>query len=304
MADSYTVAALYKFAALPDYRDLRAPLLGMCETLDVCGTLLLAREGINGTVAGAPDAIARLMDYLRADPRLTDLDIKYSHAAERPFHRLKVRLKKEIVTMGVDGIDPTTRVGTYVEPADWNALISDPTVTVIDTRNDYEVGLGTFRGARDPKTDSFRDFPDWVEANRDDITPRVAMFCTGGIRCEKASAYMLEAGFDEVFHLKGGILRYLETQRPEDSLWEGECFVFDNRVAVGHGLAESDAKLCHSCRLPLTPDLLEHPAYERGVSCPFCADSLTEARRASLRERQTQVDLASQRGERHIGRKS
>ena len=301
----WRVAALYRFAPLHDYRELREPLLGMCELLGLCGTLLLAEEGINGTVAGRGGAVDRLMDYLRADPRLADLDVKYSTAAERPFHRMKVRLKKEIVTLGQPGTDPNRKVGTYVEPEDWNALITRPDVTLIDTRNHFEVGLGTFRSALDPRTESFRDFPGWVKSNRDKISkPKVAMFCTGGIRCEKASSWMLENGFEEVYHLKGGILRYLETQGEADSLWEGDCFVFDNRVAVGHGLAESPVTQCHSCRLPLRDADREHPDYEEGVSCAHCADSLTEARRSALRERQKQVELASRRGELHVGRKA
>ena len=302
---SWRVAALYRFAELPEYAELRAPLLGMCEMLDMCGTLLLAREGINGTIAGKGDSVDTLIAYLKADPRLADLDVKYSTAVERPFHRMKVRLKKEIVTLGQPAADPNAIVGTYVEPQDWNALITDPDVTVIDTRNDFEVGLGTFKGALDPETESFRDFPAWVEANRDKLdTPKIAMFCTGGIRCEKASSWMLQNGFDDVYHLRGGILRYLETQDEGDSLWEGDCFVFDNRVAVGHGLAETPVTQCHSCRLPLREADREHPDFEDGVSCAHCADTLTEERKSSLRERQKQVKLASRRGELHVGRKA
>ena len=301
----WTVAALYKFASLPDYRNLRDPLAHMCELFGIQGTLLLAREGINGTIAGGETAISDLVAFLQADPRLHDLDVKYSTAAERPFNRMKVRLKREIVTLGVDGIDPNAVVGTYVEPEDWNALITDPDVTLIDTRNDYEVAIGTFEGAVDPETESFRDFPAWVEANRDRITtPKVAMFCTGGIRCEKASSWMLQNGFEDVYHLKGGILKYLETQNRDESLWQGDCFVFDQRVAVGHGLEESDIGICHGCRVPVTPQDQQSNAYERGVSCPNCIDELTDERQASLRERQRQIDLASQRGELHIGRKA
>jgi UPF0176 protein len=303
-ASVWTVAALYKFAPLPDYRALREPLYDLCEMLGICGTLLLAEEGINGTVAGSESAIADLIGFLQADPRLNDLEVKYSTASEKPFIRLKVRLKKEIVTLGVEGIDPNERVGTYVDPADWNALISDPDVTLIDTRNDYEVALGTFEGALDPKTESFREFPDWVETHRDAIkTPKVAMFCTGGIRCEKASAWMLENGYDEVYHLKGGILKYLETQAEEESLWNGDCFVFDQRVAVGHGLEESGLQSCYGCRMPLTPDDLRSNAYEAGVSCPHCIEDLSPERKARFRERQHQITRASQRGEIHLGRK-
>jgi len=301
----WTVAALYKFAPLFDYRALKAPLYDLCDMVGICGTLLLAEEGINGTVAGSEAAIAELIEFLKADPRLSDLEVKYSSAAQKPFIRLKVRLKKEIVTLGVDGVDPNKTVGTYVEPAEWNALIRDPDVTVIDTRNDYEVALGSFEGAIDPKTESFREFPDWVESHRESIqTPKVAMFCTGGIRCEKASSWMLENGYDEVYHLKGGILKYLETQPQEDSLWNGDCFVFDQRVAVGHGLEESELKSCYGCRKPLSPEHLKSNAYEMGVSCPFCIDTLSGDRRRRLRERQRQITYASQRGEIHLGRKS
>ena len=300
----WRVAALYAFAPLPDYQALKPPLAGMCGHLGLCGTLLLASEGINGTVAGSHSAIDDIIAYLRADPRLADMDVKYSTATERPFHRMKVRLKKEIVTLGVPGVDPNRTVGTYVEPEDWNALITDPDVTLIDTRNAFEVGLGTFEGAIDPQTESFRDFPAWVEANRQQLsTSKVAMFCTGGIRCEKASSWMLENGFDDVYHLKGGILRYLEMQPKSESLWKGECFVFDQRVAVGHGLAESSVKQCFSCRMPLTDAELSADAYEEGVSCPYCAETLTEDRKSRLRERQKQVELASRKGEMHVGRK-
>jgi len=238
---TYRVAALYKFVSLPDYMRLREPLQNMCDLLGIKGTLLLAEEGLNGTIAGIDFVISEIIEFLRADPRLSDLDVKYSSAEDMPFYRMKVRLKREIVTMGVDGVDPNKTVGTYVDPSDWNALISDPDTILIDTRNDYEVGIGTFQGALNPNTKTFREFPDWVESNRDSINkPKVAMFCTGGIRCEKASSFMLENGFDDVYHLKGGILKYLETQPKSQSLWEGDCFVFDQRVAVTHGLEESE----------------------------------------------------------------
>jgi UPF0176 protein len=301
---SSTVAALYKFVALPEYTDLRPPLQDMCDLLGIQGTLLLAQEGINGTVAGPSDSIAELMEFLRADPRLADLDVKYSSADAMPFHRMKVRLKKEIVTMGVDGIDPNETVGTYVEPQDWNALISDPDTILIDTRNDYEVQIGTFQGAVNPDTKSFREFPAWVEANRDQLNkPKVAMFCTGGIRCEKASAYMKSNGFDDVYHLKGGILKYLETQPEESSLWDGACFVFDQRVAVEHGLAESEYDQCFACRRPLTEDEKTRPEYVKGVSCHRCIDEFDARQRKGFAERQNQMQLAKARGETHIGRR-
>ena len=302
---TFTVSALYKFTSLPDYTKLRGPLQDMCDLLGLKGTLLLAEEGLNGTVAGSENASAELMEFLRADPRLADLDIKYSTAEEMPFYRMKVRLKREIVTMGVDGVDPNKTVGTYVDPSDWNALITDPDTILIDTRNDYEVGIGTFKGAVNPETKTFREFPDWVEANRGKINkPKVAMFCTGGIRCEKASSFMLENGFDDVYHLKGGILKYLETQAEAESLWEGDCFVFDQRVAVGHGLEESEYDQCFACRRPITEDDKSRAEYVKGVSCHHCFEEMSETQKSSFAERQKQIALAKARGEVHIGRKA
>ena len=302
---SYRVAALYKFTVLPDYVRLREPLQNLCDLLSVKGTLLLAGEGLNGTIAGTESAIGDVIDFLRSDPRLKDVDVKFSTAEEMPFYRMKVRLKREIVTMGVDGVDPNKTVGTYVEPADWNALISDPDTILIDTRNDYEVGIGTFKGAVNPKTKTFREFPDWVEANRDAINkPKVAMFCTGGIRCEKASSFMLENGFDDVYHLKGGILKYLETQAEAQSLWEGDCFVFDQRVAVSHGLKESDYDQCFACRRPITEDEKQRPEYEKGVSCHQCHAEMSDTQKAAFAERQKQIQLAKTRGDAHLGRQA
>ena len=301
---TFRVAALYKFTSLPDYTRLREPLQNMCDLVGVKGTLLLAAEGVNGTIAGPKAAISDVIDFLRADPRLADLDVKYSSAEDMPFYRMKVRLKREIVTMGVEGVDPNKTVGTYVDPSDWNELISDPDTILIDTRNDYEVGIGTFQGAVNPNTKTFREFPDWVEANRGSIKkPKVAMFCTGGIRCEKASSFMLENGFDDVYHLKGGILKYLETQPKAESLWEGDCFVFDQRVAVRHGLEESDYDQCFACRRPITEDEKQRPEYKKGVSCHHCHMEMTETQKASFAERQKQIQLAKTRGESHIGRK-
>ncbi len=302
---TFHVAALYKFTSFPDYTKLRPPLQDMCDLVGVKGTLLLAQEGLNGTIAGPKDAVDSVITFLRADKRLTDLDVKYSTAEEMPFYRMKVRLKREIVTMGVEGVDPNTTVGTYVDPADWNALISDPNTILIDTRNDYEVGIGTFKGAVNPETNTFREFPAWVEANRDKIVkPKVAMFCTGGIRCEKASSFMLENGFDDVYHLKGGILKYLETQPTESSLWEGDCFVFDQRVAVGHGLEESDYDQCFACRRPITEADKDLAQYVKGVSCHHCHDEMTPDQKSAFAERQKQISLARERGESHIGRKA
>lgn len=304
MTDKIVVAALYKFVTLDDYVQLREPLLQTLLTHDVKGTLLLAEEGINGTVSGSREGIDAVLAWLRADPRLVDIDHKESYCAEQPFYRTKVKLKKEIVTLGVPGVDPNRRVGTYVEPRDWNALVDDPEVLVIDTRNDYEVGIGSFKGAIDPKTKSFRDFPAYIREHFDPARHRkVAMFCTGGIRCEKASSFMLQEGFPEVFHLKGGILKYLEEVPAEESRWEGECFVFDNRVTVTHDLAEGVYDQCHACRTPVSPEDMQSPHYSPGVSCPHCWDSLSEKTRAGARERQKQIELARLRNEPHpIGR--
>ncbi len=304
----YLTAALYKFVSLPEYQSLQAPLLAACKIQHIKGTLLLAEEGINGTIAGLPDDIHRVLNYLRTDPifsgKFADLEHKESFADEHPFYRMKVKLKKEIVTLGVPGVSPTKKVGTYVKPEDWNALISDPEVLLIDTRNDYEVDIGTFKGAIDPKTTTFREFPEYVAKHFDKTKhKKVAMFCTGGIRCEKASSYMLDQGFDEVFHLQGGILKYLETVPQEQSMWEGECFVFDQRVAVKHNLEVGEYDQCYACRYPLSPAEMQSDKYVAGVSCPHCYDKVSEEKRARLLERQKQVALAKQRGETHIGEK-
>lgn len=300
----FLTAALYKFVTLPDYAELQAPLLAVCEENRIKGTLLLAGEGINGTISGEPQAIHAVLAWLRSDPRLADLEHKESLAAELPFHRMKVRLKKEIVTMGVPGIDPLRIVGSYVKPQDWNALISQPDVVLVDTRNDYEVAIGTFKGAIDPNIKSFTELPEWVkretEAGRLKGKPRVAMFCTGGIRCEKSTAYMKEQGFDEVYHLQGGILKYLEEVPAEQSTWEGECFVFDERVSVGHGLKQGDYAYCRACRFPLNAQDRASPHYRLGVSCAHCHDKTTAEQKAAYAERQHQVELAEQRHMEHI----
>jgi UPF0176 protein len=300
MAD-FLVAALYRFVALPDYRDLREPLLDLCREQGVCGTLLLASEGINGTIAGQESGIQAVIAYLRAEDRLAELEVKYSHASQAPFHRMKVRLKKEIVTMGVEGIDPNRVVGTYVDPKNWNALLEDEDVWVVDTRNDYEVAIGSFRGAVDPQIQSFREFPDWVRAQKEaQRKAKVAMFCTGGIRCEKSTAFLKEEGVEEVYHLKGGILKYLEQIPEEESLWEGECFVFDERVAVGHGLEEGSYGLCRACRLPISAEDREAPEFVEGVSCVHCHDKTTPEQKAGFAERQRQMELAQARGTQHL----
>lgn len=300
----YLTAALYKFVSLPNYQALQAPILAACQERRIKGTLLLALEGINGTIAGAPEDIQALLAYLRSYPEFSDLEHKESYADKHPFYRMKVKLKKEIVTMGVAGIDPNQVVGTYVKPEDWNALISDPEVVLLDTRNDYEVHIGTFKGAVDPKTTTFREFPEYVAQNLDKTKhKKVAMFCTGGIRCEKASSFMKQQGFEEVYHLQGGILKYLETVPKEQSMWEGECFVFDQRVAVKHGLEVGDYDQCYACRMPLSPEELKSPRYTPGISCPHCYDKTSEEKKAALTERQRQVILAKKRGENHIGEK-
>ena len=300
------VAALYRFARLDDCARLRARLELLCREQGIRGTLLLAPEGINGTIAGTHDGISNVLDAIRALPDCADLDVKFSTAAAMPFHRMKVRVKREIVTMGVPDIDPRASVGTYVEPEDWNEMISDPDTIVIDTRNDYEVALGTFEGAIDPETPTFRDFPAWVRSQRDKLagqssSSKIAMFCTGGIRCEKSTAFLKQEGFENVYHLRGGILRYLETIPQENSLWQGECFVFDQRVAIGHGLAEGSHTLCYACRRPVTDNDRAASSYEPGVSCPACHAERTDDQRASYRERHRQETLAAVRGEAHVG---
>jgi UPF0176 protein len=296
------VSAFYEFAALDNFEQMRAPLLQSCQDLGLMGTILLAAEGINGTVAGPQRSVLRLMQRLQSDPRLAAMQYKTSWADEVPFYRMKVRLKKEIVTLGVPGVDPAKAVGEYVPPEQWNSLVSRPEVRLVDTRNDYEVHLGTFRNAENPETASFRDFPRWVEENLDpEKDEHVAMFCTGGIRCEKSTAYLLKKGFRNVYHLEGGILNYLEKVAPEDSFWEGDCFVFDNRVTVDHHLNPGDFEVCPACRMPVTPEDRESPLFELHVSCPKCFDRLTPEKREGLLERARQIELAAERGEKHIG---
>jgi len=297
-----TVAALYHFTRFADPAALRAGLLQVCAEAGVKGSLLLANEGINGTIAGSCDGIDAVLAHIRHLPGCADLHHKESPAVTLPFRRLKVRLKREIVTMGQPDVDPLARTGHYVSPQDWNALILDPDVAVIDTRNRYETGIGSFVGAVDPGTDSFRDFPDWWQANKTQFAgKRIAMFCTGGIRCEKSTNYLLGQGLNEVYHLRGGILQYLEDIPQADSLWQGQCFVFDDRVSVGHGLQPGGLTSCRACGVPLTDADRAAPGYEHGVACPQCIDRYTDADRARFRERQRQIKLAAARGDRHLG---
>jgi UPF0176 protein len=298
------VAALYKFTPFADPEALRQPLLTACESVGIKGTLLLAREGINGTIAGTDNALASVLGHIRALPGCADLDVKFSAAPKMPFLRMKVRVKREIVTMGEPDIDPTLSAGHYVDPHDWNALIADSDTIVIDTRNDYEVAVGTFAGAVDPQTPSFRDFPAWFREHRDELLEgkkKVAMFCTGGIRCEKSTSFLRAEGVEEVYHLKGGILKYLEHVPEDQSLWQGECFVFDERVTVRHGLAQGTFQLCRACRRPLDAAALAHPDYDDGVSCPACITERTPEQRAGYAERQRQEALAKARGALHVG---
>lgn len=293
------VAALYQFTPLPHFQELQQPLKDLCTQHKIKGILLLAAEGINGTVAGSREGINQLCTFLK--DHFDNLEYKESWAELMPFHRMKVRLKEEIVTLGAPEANPLAAVGTYVAPEDWNTLISQPDVLLIDVRNDYEVKIGTFQNAVNPKTETFREFPAFVKSLDKAKHRKIAMCCTGGIRCEKASSYMLSQGFEEVYHLKGGILKYIEKTPAEDSLWNGECFVFDGRVAVGHNLELGNIKLCHGCRSPLNAHEIESPLYERGVSCPHCYDLTSPEKKKSARERQRQEDLARQKGEKHIG---
>ncbi|MCK7459721.1 oxygen-dependent tRNA uridine(34) hydroxylase TrhO [Idiomarina aminovorans] len=297
----YICAALYKFVELNDYKELRQPLYQTLITNDVKGTLLLAREGINGTICGTREGIDNVLDYLRSDERFADIEHKESPSDEQAFYRTKVKLKKEIVTLGVDWVDPKSSVGTYVDPEKWNDLIADPEVLVIDTRNEYEYAVGTFEGAINPKTDTFREFPEYVKEH---LNPqkhkKVAMFCTGGIRCEKSTAYLKEQGFDEVYHLKGGILKYLEMMPEDNSRWNGECFVFDQRVTVKHGLEPGEYDQCYACRMPITQEEMRSEHYQKGVSCPHCYDQTSSEQKERFAERERQIQLAKARGEKHI----
>ena len=304
---NYLVTAFYHFAKNEQYVELQKPILDFCQKQQLKGTILLASEGINGTIAGNKENIALFHDYIKNNDLFNglfkNLEHKESWSKDNPFYRMKVRLKKEIVTLGVEGVSPTKKVGQYVRPEDWNDLISDPDTIIIDTRNDYEVDIGTFKNAINPKTKTFREFPEYVDKNLDPAKhKKIAMFCTGGIRCEKATSLMLEKGFNEVYHLQGGILKYLEKVPENDSLWDGECFVFDQRVAVKHDLIEGDYDQCYACRHPLSPNEMKSKDYKPGISCPYCIDQLSLEKKHSLKERQYQMELARLRGELHIGK--
>lgn len=296
------VCAMYKFVTLDDYQELRQPLFDEMTRLGVKGTLLLAKEGINGTIAGSREGIDGVLAWLNNDPRIAGIIYKESFEDSNPFYRTKVKLKKEIVTMGVNGIDPKHIVGTYVKPQDWNALISRDDVVLIDTRNDYEYDVGTFEGAVNPHTKTFRELPQYVAENLDPAKhKKVAMFCTGGIRCEKSTAYLKEQGFEEVYHLEGGILKYLEEVPEEQTMWKGECFVFDNRITVNHKLEKGEYDACHACRRPILEEDKQRPEYEQGISCHHCINEYTDEQRERFRERERQIQLAKERGETHIG---
>jgi len=306
MQDAYLTTAMYHFVNVPRFETLREPLLEFCMSRHIKGTILLADEGINGTVAGPEKSILELLNHLKTDPvfegNFKNLAHKESWSDKHPFYRMKIKLKKEIVTLGVPGVSPTKVVGKYVKPQDWNKIISDPEVVLIDTRNDYEYAIGTFKNAINPKTNTFREFPEYVKTHFDPKKhKKVAMFCTGGIRCEKASSYMLSEGFDEVYQLEGGILKYLEEVKPEESLWQGECFVFDQRVAITHGLEVGVYDQCYACRYPLSQDDMKSEKYTPGISCPHCFNKHTPEKLKSLTERQRQVILAKARGLNHIG---
>ncbi|MEG5055796.1 MULTISPECIES: oxygen-dependent tRNA uridine(34) hydroxylase TrhO [unclassified Microcoleus] len=298
----FLTAALYKFVELPDFADLKVPLLDCCNNNNVKGTILLAQEGINGTIAGSSEGVHAVLAFLRSDPRFADMVHKESFSEKAPFYRLKIRLKREIVTMGVPDINPRLMAGKYVKPDEWNKLLDDPDVVVVDVRNDFEVSLGTFEGAINPKTKSFSELPEWVRretALRN--KPKVAMFCTGGIRCEKSTAFLRSQGFEEVYHLEGGILKYLETVPEAESRWEGECFVFDERVSVGQDLKPGNYELCRGCRHPISQEDKASEFFVLGVSCPHCHDSKTETKKQALSERQRQIELAKRRNQVHIG---
>ena len=298
------VATLYKFFKVDDLVALQDQLYAICNKNNVMGTILIANEGVNGTISAKPREIEKTLISIQKDDRFSEIEIKYSSTNKQPFHKMRVRLKKEIVTIGLPEINPNKTVGTYVKPEEWNDIISDPDVILIDTRNKFEIKIGSFKNALDPRTTSFRDFPEWVKKFKQDKTntnKKIAMYCTGGIRCEKASSLMKEEGFNEVYHLQGGILKYLEQIEKEKSLWEGECFVFDDRVCLTENLEVGSYKMCFACRMPITEDELNDDRYEEGISCLYCYDKTTEEKKERFESRQKQIELSKLRGEKHIG---
>lgn len=303
----YLTIAFYQFITLDNKNSIQEKIQIFCGVNNIKGTILLADEGINGTISGRENNIRNFLQFVKKESFLSgifsQLEHKESWATKNPFYRMKVRLKKEIVALGVDGVSPTKKVGKYVKPEDWNNLISDPNTIIIDTRNNYEVDIGTFKNAINPNIATFRELPNFVENNLKPKTrKKIAMFCTGGIRCEKATSLMIKKGFQDVYHLKGGILKYLETIDKDKSLWEGECFVFDERVAVTHGLNEGKYDQCYACRHPLSPDEMNSSYYIKHISCPYCYNKLTDKKKSSVIERQKQIELAKLRGEVHIGK--
>lgn len=290
---TYRIAALYLFTPIADPAELKQKFLQELSPLQLCGTLLIAPEGINGTLAGSELAIQELLISLNNNTGLSQKDVKFSYSEEKPFNRFKIRLKREIVTFNQPHVNPNLRVGTYIEPDQWNTLIEDPDVTVIDTRNRYETLIGTFKNAIDPKIDSFTEFSDYVRENLDPKKhKKIAMFCTGGIRCEKASSFMLAEGFESVFHLKGGILKYLEEIPKEQSRWQGDCYVFDRRMAVGHGLTTGHYSMCYCCGYPLSDKDKTHNLYEEGVSCAHCYEKTSSENKSNYRMRHKQLTIA------------
>ena len=308
MPEKKIIASFYKFIDWSDFQEKKPVLEKICRQNNIVGTILLAPEGINGTISGSQEEILTTIEELKKDSRLSDLESKFAEALGETFKRMKVRLKKEIVSMGKENVNPGQITGTHVSEEEWNQIIQDPNTLIVDTRNEYEHAIGSFEGSVNPKTNSFRQFPKWVEKQLKPLMEKqnkkkVAMFCTGGIRCEKASSYLLQEGYEEVFQLQGGILKYLENIEPKNSLWEGECFVFDERVSIQHGLVEGNYSMCHACRMPIDDIDIKSKKYIEGISCPNCYDIHSDERKQRFTERQKQINLAKQRNEKHIGKK-
>ncbi|MDG2001553.1 MAG: rhodanese-related sulfurtransferase [Alphaproteobacteria bacterium] len=302
------IISFYKFVTILDLEKLKIQIENICLMFETKGTILIAPEGINGTIEGSKDNIEKFLETLKNDKNFSDIIPKYSYSSKDSFNRMKVRLKKEIVTIGNTEVNPNKYIGKYIEPNDWNELISDPNTILIDTRNEYEVAIGTFKGAINPKTKSFRDLPNWIKNNLENVdnnykNKKIAMFCTGGIRCEKSTSYLVQKGFTNVSHLKGGILKYLENIPKKESLWDGECFVFDQRVSVAEKLKPGSYFMCHGCRMPLKPEDTKLKSYIHGVSCKYCHNKKSAESKKRYADRQKQINLALERGEKHIGSK-